>query len=143
MAVHEEFGGHDVQLLADVFANAHHRPVAAGLPAVGVHGFVAMLHAPQVLGRCLALWCPALLVCGLARLALALERLQLRKQTRLVLCEGLLEQPPLLGLIASLLAPNFQAFSRASLNVTFCSLASRQEMSRSLRWISWASYSGS
>lgn len=51
VAVYEEFGRHDVQALADLFADACHRTPAVGLLAVGALGLVVMLHAPKALGQ--------------------------------------------------------------------------------------------
>lgn len=58
--MHEELGRHDVESLAHVFADAHHRLAAA---ASGVLRFVVVLDATQVLGQRLT-----------ARLALVLRR---------------------------------------------------------------------
>ena len=71
MPVHEELGGHDVQPLAQVLADAHHRLPARGREAVGVLRLVAVVDAAQVLGQLLA---PVLALgkrwrgrCGVAR----------------------------------------------------------------------------
>jgi hypothetical protein len=51
VAVHKEPGGHDVELLADVLAHAHHRLTTA---AGGAFGLVTVFDARQVLRQGLA-----------------------------------------------------------------------------------------
>jgi hypothetical protein len=111
VAMDEELSGHDVQLLAHVFANAHH-----GLAAIagGVLGFVVMVHAAQMFGQCLAFG----LACWrfASRLALdtrlALQSFKLGLKTGLVSGQGFFEQLSLLCIHAFGLggkAPGLQA----------------------------------
>jgi hypothetical protein len=85
--------------------------------AGGVLGLVVVLHAAQMIGQRLA--------AGTTRRALGLagvlgkrQRLAARRvaprRLGFVLQQRVLEHLALLGVIASLLAPNFQRFSRAS-----------------------------
>jgi hypothetical protein len=70
--------------------------------------------------------------CGSCRL----QRRQLRLQAGFVLGQGLGNSARCCAVMASLLAPNFQRFRRASSKVSFSSFASRQTISRPLRSIS-------
>ena len=88
VAVHEELRRHDVQPLADVLADAHHRLAAVRRRAGGVLGLVVVLDAAQMVGQCLApraggagaLARPA--SCGGAALQLLELRLQARPRPR-------------------------------------------------------------
>ena len=63
VAVCEEFGRHDVQAVAHVLADAHHRATAVGLRPVGVLRLVVVVDATQVFRNRLAAR-PALGVSG-------------------------------------------------------------------------------
>jgi hypothetical protein len=96
--VHEELRGDDVQLLADVLADALHRPAAVGVRAGGVLGLVAVLDAFQVLGQCLATRLGARCLRRLGGLGQAALQLgELRLQAGLILGQGVGEQQPLGG----------------------------------------------
>ena len=98
MAVHEELRRHDVELLAHVFAHAHHGSAAPGRRAGCVLGLVMVLHTAQMLGQRLPLGlAPLLGLCLGLRGQLGLQLLQLRLQARLVLGQRLLEHAALLG----------------------------------------------
>jgi hypothetical protein len=97
VAVDEELGRDDVQLLADVLANALHGLAALGCRAGGVRGLVAVLHALQVFGQCLAARLGAWCLRGLGRLGqAALQFGQLRLQAGFVLGQRVFEQRALL-----------------------------------------------
>ena len=95
--MHEELGRHDIEPLAHVFSDAHHRLAALRRGASGVLGFVAVNDAAQVLGQLLA----ARLALGrrlwLWRWHMALQDLQLGLQVRLVLGQDVLKHLALLG----------------------------------------------
>ena len=94
----EELGRHDIQLLADVLANANHRPSAVRRRAVRVLGFVMVFDAAQVLGQRLALGLAARLAGRrVLRGKLGLQRIELCLQAGLVLGQRLFKQPALLG----------------------------------------------
>ena len=97
VAVHEELRRDDVQLLAHVLAHALHGLATVGVRAGGVGRLVAVLHALQVLGQCLATR-PAGCVLGQHWDfgLLALERGQLRLEAGFVLGQRLGEQRALL-----------------------------------------------
>ena len=93
--MHEELGRHDVQPLAHVFTDAHHRLAAA---AGGVLGLMMVLDATQVLGQRLATRLALVLRNGLVGLiAFALQCLQLRIEIGLVFGKRRFEQLTLLG----------------------------------------------
>ena len=118
--VHEELRRHDVQPLADVLAHAHHRLAALRRRAAGVLGLDALVHARQVRRQCLALGLAALLVLGalapgapsgvlLCRAASWASRLAwsaAKVSSKISRCSAFMR---------SVLAPNFQAFSRGEL----------------------------
>ena len=98
--VHEELGRHDVQPLADVFADARHRPAAAGRCAIGALGLVVMLDAAQMRGQRLTprlAWWRLGLGVRIGSRRLASQQLQLFAQAGLVLGQRLFEQATLLG----------------------------------------------
>lgn len=109
--MHEELGRHDVQLLGDVLADAHHRLTTL---AGGVLWLVVIVHPPQMIGQHLAPGFALDLLVGRCRclVVLCLQRLQLRLQAGLVFSQRLLEHLPLLGVHAFGLgteAPGLQA----------------------------------
>ena len=111
--VDEELGRHDVELLGDVLADAHHGLAATRGWAGGALGFVLVLDAPQVLGQRLATWWAlGLLVVGVCCLVagLAQQGCELGLQTRLIFGKRLLEQMPLLGAHAFGLRFEFPCF---------------------------------
>jgi len=98
VAVHEEFGRHDVQPFADVLADPGHRLAALRRRAVGDLGLVMMLDATQMVGQCLAARTPGRCL-GLGR-CLGQRGLQcgeLRFEIRFVLQQRVLEHLALLG----------------------------------------------
>jgi hypothetical protein len=106
VAVHKEPGGHDVELLADVLAHAHHRLTTA---AGGAFGLVTVFDARQVLRQGLAFGLtPGFSGGGLAgRAALPLQGFELGLQAGLVGGQRFLEQLALLG--AHALGPGTKA----------------------------------
>ena len=131
--VHEELRRHDVQPLADVLADAHHRLAAVRCRAGGVLGLVVVLDAAQMLGQRLALgWrrCSAWLGACAVQACSAAARAAPAGSPR--------PRPasPRTGAAARRSSPRSwhrtsSAFSRASSKVIFSSLASRHAMSRS------------
>ena len=111
VAMYEEFSRHNVQLLAHIFANAHH-----GLAAIagGVLWFVVVLHTSQMFGQCLAFGLTRRRFASrlARRTGFALQGIELRLKTCLIGRQRLFEQLPLLGVHALGLgteAPGLQA----------------------------------
>ena len=103
VAVYEELGRHDVELLGDVLADAYHRLAAIRRWAGGVLGLVPVLDASQVLGQHLAPRLALGLLVGRRRrclAALALQGQQLRLAAGLIFGESVLEHLALLGVHA-------------------------------------------
>jgi hypothetical protein len=129
VAVNEELGRHDVKLLADVLAYAHHRLAAI---AVGAFGLVKGLDAQQVFGQRLAFGlAPQFNGSDLARpAAWPLQGFELCLQAGLVGGQRFFEQLSVLGVHAlgsGGKAPSLQACKlvRDALNLDVANLIAR------------------
>ena len=103
VAMHEELGRHDIELLGDVLANARHRLAATRSRTDGASRFMLVVDASQMIGQERMSWPDSglLLRQGRRRCALlALKRCQLCLQAGLVFGQRLLEHLALPGVHA-------------------------------------------
>ena len=128
VAMDEELRRNDVQALAYVLADAHHRAAALRRRAGRALGLVAMLDSAQVLGKGLpARLALCSLLAGWRRRCLGVaQSVDARLQSRLVLGQRLLEQAPLVGGHRFRLGAELQAFQPGELEGQLLELRGRE-----------------